>query len=823
MVSRTVSVLTAGQKPCATGPATGGARKIIPPANRKSSSTPPLQNTTRGHWLFHRSPLYLHCKLYALTALVSLFVARPFTDTHDGILRRAQHWVDEGRRRRGLPVSEQLAQVKRRIEEVKEQFEEVQHLLRSGTAVNEIRDKLAQRATFKRPSKIKVILHRWRMRIKDLAQVSNIERAAWTNTARYPEIQRKATVRLGHQHPSPGDDFIRARRRHMLPHFQHTLSTPHLGPSDLPLIGVGGSGGGFRAMLGYAAFLHGLQTTGLWNLLAWTSGVSGSCWTLASLYTHCQLSTDTLLEHYRRVTSEQIHPMSMQAFDLVARSRRGNAFLFGPLLRKTRLLGHRGGGSIMDLYATLTTSYLMLPRHEQTHTSPSTQGLSHSAMSWARVSDLARLHEGAEPLPVLTAVRVALDEQAIHQNQQIDHLGASLPLSTQWWDFTPFEVGTADAQRRHHPRDASSSSRGAFVPAWSFGRHFQNGMSTHDAPEIPLSLILGHCTSAPAGPLTGYISALLATLPRGTIMSWALNKFNSFLLWKVWRKRWANPIRSSKEWNPFFGLDIGRDATAVSTQPPLPAPATSEPASTPGQATPQAAQVEAQAQAQYQQRSSRSPLDTQRKIKLMDAGVSNNLPSHVFHTSHRRADIFLAFDASSDVQSPTVLNRVLHFGRDRGLRFWIAEESKDLLDVPGNPGTQNHTTMSLERYLSHQRSNSYHVTSADSTMQERFGPYYCVVLDGYSGVHDDDDDARPHNRPPDRPPDLTYIYCPLLPHVSNPSFDPATAHFSTSYNLIWETQQAEAVFKTVQGCVVGHVAEKVKRVIKRRTHDAIQM
>ncbi|CAO1621813.1 unnamed protein product [Sympodiomycopsis kandeliae] len=675
------------------------------------------------------------------------------------------------------------------IRGVKESLEEIRKIIENGGGVEAVRIAISNGSNDEHPritnstrsrsliNRIKIILRRWKVRWSDLLDVSDIEEASWDDVNQHPEILRTGQVRLHSENscPSPEALFIHARRHFMLPHFrqlleeqQHWSAPEHrLHASDLPLIAIGGSGGGFRAMLGYAAFLDAIHDE-LWNLTTWTSGVSGSCWTLGSLYTHCRLSTLELMEHYRRLTSEQMHPMSLAAFSLVARSRRGNAFLFGPLLRKRRLFEHVKGGSIMDLLSTLTSTYLLLPRHSHLHTSPANQGLSTIGMSWSKSYQYNDLEHGMHPLPVLSAVRVALDDRPSHStNAPPDPCPPSVN-NMQWWEFTPLEAGSCDAIR--------DNSHGVFTPLWSFSRKYHSGTSTsHHCPEISFSTILGHCTSALAGPLTGYIQALLSTLPNDTIMSTCLRKFNQFLQWKTWEKRWANPIRSSKEWNPWYGM-----------------------------------------------KKSNGKKDSNPKIKLMDAGISNNLPAHIFYTPpssqkrHRKADIFIAFDASSDTSTPLSLERVLNFGKQRGLKFVFANESLDIvqrlreqeqehLPPPSRPTMVEGKTISLDEYLCRQSALQPHIKPAlQQSYTEKYSPYYCIVLNGY-----------PLNSSIDEKPSFIYVYCPLLPHDCNPGLDPSRSEFAKVYNLLWNRNQTESIFSTVQAGVEEFVVHKIKMVIRR--------
>lgn len=75
--------------------------------------------------------------------------------------------------------------------------------------------------------------------------------------------------------------------------------------------------------------------------------------TRSALYTTCSLSTRALLMHWLSMAEERLHPMSRQAFDVVARSYRGIYFMVAPLLRK--LQGGHVGIGVMDMYAVIVS------------------------------------------------------------------------------------------------------------------------------------------------------------------------------------------------------------------------------------------------------------------------------------------------------------------------------------------------------------------------------------------------------------------------------------------------------------------------------------
>ncbi len=63
------------------------------------------------------------------------------------------------------------------------------------------------------------------------------------------------------------------------------------------------------------------------------------------------------------------------------------------------------------------------------------------------------------------------------------------------------------------------------------------------------------------------------------------------------------------------------------------------------------------------------------------------------------------------------------------------------------------------------------------------------------------------------------VYCPLLPNPTNPGYDPSTAPFSNSYNLVWTPAQVETLLKTAQANVELYALERIKQVMRRVYYD----
>lgn len=213
------------------------------------------------------------------------------------------------------------------------------------------------------------VVRRWGRRLQDLSRVKGAVHADQHNTKRFPELLMHAQVRLvvvqaqprqvcalqqltrrgrcSHgTHPSE-QRFVQSRSQHIVESrvlaamLQGSASTNDADTRtadvrNIPTLAIGGSGGGYRATYGFMSSLAALQSRGVLQATHWLAGVSGSCWTIASLYTVSSLDVGKLIKHCKKVAREGFHPMSRQALDVVARSSKGVYFLLAPLLSKVR-------------------------------------------------------------------------------------------------------------------------------------------------------------------------------------------------------------------------------------------------------------------------------------------------------------------------------------------------------------------------------------------------------------------------------------------------------------------------------------------------------
>jgi phospholipase A2 len=574
----------------------------------------------------------------------------------------------------------------------------------------------------------------------------------------FPEVADVAMVRKGLDLCPEEKAFRLERKEHVRTHFAQYIGVDlaKIHPDDIPTIAFGSSGGGFRAMIATLGYGDEMKKAGLWDLLTYVGGVSGACWSLASYYTFGEADFPYLIDHCKRRLSPH-HPLSTTAIRMLLSAPNGAYTTLGPLVEKQR----SGVQTVpMDLYAIFTSGYIFL--HHDLAKEPSTPRagvqIAGDNNRWYKWSKGAKhLQGGKEPLPILTAVR--------HERPWKDWVDKSQPFQEpdhstlehqevrdawfQWFEMTPYEVGCDELM--------------AWVPTWGFGRKFANGHSTSGLPEQSLSLLLGLCTSAPAGPLTAYLSTIKRNLPPGFIGDTIENIAKGIS--KLWGKQGTeefeehHPLHACNEHNFMFHL----------TEPPA------------GEAYPPG-------------------IENSPRIHLIDSGMDNNCPTYVFLHPARETDVIINLDASSDVQKDTYPERISQIGSRRGLAFTKRH------DIEADP---------------------------DTTNPDRFRGLYAQIYDGIYGPRPEsvvDSYGRKVTNPPapEVHQDCTAVYLPLLPNEKAvQGYDPSTAKFSGSYNLVWTPEQVQmlvdvsrANFREGQGVIKQALKEAWERKKKLRINGA---
>ncbi|PWN45551.1 FabD/lysophospholipase-like protein [Ceraceosorus guamensis] len=545
-----------------------------------------------------------------------------------------------------------------------------------------------------------------------------------SDTTTYPELLKDAHLRrentLGQQEAAA----LAARKAWIassgaLRRILQLDESEEIHPEDVPVVALGGSGGGYRANLR--------------------------------------------------------HPLSMGAIDAIARSANGVYFQLAPLLSKMKLGLHPGP---LDLYGTLVTSHIFFspvhpPTLEEGYPTPPNRrtqrpdsdtkqdtpvALKKEWFQWSRCYERMGIDKGLSPMPLFTAVRHERPWKDWKSPTEAfgghsDHTSSVHKDPHAWWQW--FEIS---------PCEFGSDELEGWVPTWSFGRKFDKGISTQKCPERSISLLLGLATSAPAGPLAAWLGTIYRNLPKGAIGNKIRQEADEWVEKnpeKAERLQSHHPVHAQNEANPFFGADV--------------------------------------------QEGRGNGFENSPRIHLVDAGMSNNLPIYTFCRPGRDVDIMLLGDFSSDVQKGSALERIQEFGAEKGYRVTPRASMPSLPDWPtekNEKGEDKPKELSAEEIAS------------------RFAGRYAQVLDAEPIAEDQrtEEQGRTYERDGHQPQatkPCKMIYMPLLPHACQPSYDPSTAPFSSSYNLEWTPEQVETIRKTARACVaegLGAIREEVRAV-----------
>ncbi|VUC28088.1 unnamed protein product [Clonostachys rosea] len=580
-----------------------------------------------------------------------------------------------------------------------------------------------------------------------------------TNATIHPEIASVAEVRRGLALCPEEQRFLRNRRELMRLAFAKYLGldSNDVHPDDVPVISFGGSGGGFRALIGCLGYMDAMMQHGLWDCLAYTSGVSGSCWALGIYYTIAGCNIQAAIDHCK-ARFYPYHPLSSDAIRAILSTQSGAKITLGPLIQK-----HKSGIEThsMDWYSTFTSGYIFFQGEAKLEIGHIRERDAATAQAkWLKYSDVGRhTDNGHEPLPIMTAIRhERISDRAKHDSSDDGELAdgssdSETPNSWyQWFEMTPYEIGCDEIE--------------AWVPTWGFGRPFSRGKSTVQLPEQSLSLVLGLATSAPAAHLASYLSTINRNLSYG-IFGTSIREIARTISW-WWGERGTeqfenhHPLHACEEHNYMY-----------------------------------------QYTEDDQEKNQLSGLESSRTIELIDSGMDNNCPTYVLLHPVRGVDIIMNMDASSDVLNDTFQERVDQIGSRKGMKF-----TKRDTDLPKQADDNTSTKENKDHEPSTPTENNTEIIpesvgkgESNVEKEEKPGnPYEGKYAQIYDGVPTE----RPatvvnsYGKTVTNPPapiftkEATMIYMPIIPNDGAvKDFNPSTAKFSGSYNLVWTPEQID--------------------------------
>ncbi|XP_029633996.1 cytosolic phospholipase A2-like isoform X2 [Octopus sinensis] len=211
---------------------------------------------------------------------------------------------------------------------------------------------------------------------------------------------------------------------------------------EVPNIAVIGSGGGFRAMVGFSGVLNALQKSKILDSVTYLGGLSGSSWYISSLYSHKKWP-ESPIENLHEELRKNIEPSLLWLLKPNSMYR----YIDRIMLKK------RTGQpvSFTDFFGLLVGETLLKGRQK------------------SKLSDQQmKVRGGNIPLPIYTCVHVKND--------------VSAKSFQEWIEFTPYEIGIP--------------KYGTYMKVEHFGSKFFMGKMCREHPEPPLHYLQGIWGSA---------------------------------------------------------------------------------------------------------------------------------------------------------------------------------------------------------------------------------------------------------------------------------------------------------------------------------------
>ncbi|MBN3302331.1 PA24A phospholipase, partial [Amia calva] len=223
------------------------------------------------------------------------------------------------------------------------------------------------------------------------------------------------------------------------------MEKPRFLPSavrEVPVIAILGSGGGFRAMVGFSGVMKALYESGILDCATYVAGLSGSTWYMSTLYSHPGFPTkgpkDINMELMKSVSSNPLFLLLPQHIKRYIEA-----------LWRKKAAGQPV--TFTDIFGMLIGETLIPGRMDTK--------LSHMQ---------EKVDEGQCPLPLFTCLHVKPDVSEL--------------MFADWVEFSPYEIGMA--------------KYGTFMTPDLFGSKFFMGSVVKKYEENPLHFLMGVWGSA---------------------------------------------------------------------------------------------------------------------------------------------------------------------------------------------------------------------------------------------------------------------------------------------------------------------------------------
>lgn len=422
---------------------------------------------------------------------------------------------------------------------------------------------------------------------------------------------------------------------------------------------------------------------------------------------------------------------------------------------------------IVDIYGLLLAARLFVPKGELNVTDYD-----------MKVSNQRRfISHGEQPLPIYTAVRHEIPESERHpSNPEAEKRKAQKEDWFQWFEFTPHEFWCEELS--------------AGIPTWAVGRPFMAGRTKWrdnnlSLPEVRVPLLLGVWGSAFCATLSHYYQEI-------------------------------RPI--VKNLAGFGGIDhmmTERDEDLVKVH-------MIDPATIPNYVIGMRGSLSETVP---------QSLFKEERLKLMDAGMSNNLPIYPLLRPGRDVDMIIAFDVSAEAKKDNWLHVVAGYARQRGIKGWPIGAGWPTGDVPteqvqkeldtAHQGVKREAESSSDTKpnFKAEPSNGFHEDSPQQSPKATPDLTYCNVWVGHTTERRTGEEPPPsklvENDMDLMTPDagICVIYFPLLPNPKVEDVDPQTSSFMSTWNFVYTPEQVEKVVDLARANF-DEGAEQTKRAVR---------
>lgn len=213
-------------------------------------------------------------------------------------------------------------------------------------------------------------------------------------------------------------------------------------PHEVPVIAVLGSGGGFRAMIGFSGVMKALYISGVLDCVTYVAGLSGSTWYMSTLYSHPEFPT----KGPEQINQELMNSVSSNPLRLLHPKHITN-YIHALWSKKTT----GQPVTFTDIFGMLIGETLIPARMD------------------TKLRDLQeKINEAQAPLPLFTCLHVKPDVSELK--------------FADWVEFSPYEIGMA--------------KYGTFMTPDLFGSKFFMGNVVKKHEENPLHFLMGVWGSA---------------------------------------------------------------------------------------------------------------------------------------------------------------------------------------------------------------------------------------------------------------------------------------------------------------------------------------